>query len=485
MQMDIKHDGESMKSSEERDSKDSIKSKNMKSSKEGKQIETKSAPTNIKKDSIDSNITIKSSLKIEFNEARLEKDSKDSVKSNMNTESLVNTNTECNTKQSKTTESSTNKMGFIESYFFYPSFWHKILAFALLPFSCIYALITLYKKCFAKKRNFNVKILSIGNLVSGGSGKTPFCIALTNYLQIKGYTDIYVVLRGYKRKSKGLIQVSSNGEILVNVAQSGDEAMLIAMQTKASVLVSESRIKALEYIQTKDSKQSIVILDDAYRFNFNKFDILLEPKLKPYFPFVLPSGYYRFPESFYKKCDLHLKEDRDYKRSVSISHVKDFKQDSKGNLAQEYKNDFIQDSKHELAQDFKHNFTKDSIQDSKNDTTTDFNNNIATDSINTIAQDSHAESTYILATAIANPSRLKPYLPENIVYEYYLADHAEFDYNTLKTLLEKYHATHILMTQKDYVKCLDFNLPFALLMLDIKIESSALKSIESFFAKQG
>lgn len=427
MQMDIKHDGESMKSSEERDSKDSIKSKNMKSSKEGKQIETKSAPTNIKKDSIDSNITIKSSLKIEFNEARLEKDSKDSVKSNMNTESLVNTNTECNTKQSKTTESSTNKMGFIESYFFYPSFWHKILAFALLPFSCIYALITLYKKCFAKKRNFNVKILSIGNLVSGGSGKTPFCIALTNYLQIKGYTDIYVVLRGYKRKSKGLIQVSSNGGILVNVAQSGDEAMLIAMQTKASVIVSESRIKALEYIQTKDSKQSIVILDDAYRFNFNKFDILLEPKLKPYFPFVLPSGYYRFPESFYKKCDLHLKEDKDYKRSVSISHVKD----------------------------------------------------------------SNRESKYILATAIANPSRLKPYLPDNIIYEYYLADHAEFDLNTLKALLEKYEATHILMTQKDYVKCLDFNLPFALLMLDIKIESSALKSIESFlntesfFAKQG
>lgn len=420
MQMDIKHDGESMKSSEEKDSKDSIKSKNMKSSKEGKQIETKSAPTNIKKDSIDSNITIKSSLKIESNEARLEKDSKDSVKSNMNAESLVNTNTECNTKQSKTTESSTNKMGFIESYFFYPSFWHKILAFALLPFSCIYALITLYKKCFAKKRNFNVKILSIGNLVSGGSGKTPFCIALTNYLQIKGYTDIYVVLRGYKRKSKGLIQVSSNGAILVNVAQSGDEAMLIAMQTKASVLVSESRIKALEYIQAKDSEQSIVILDDAYRFNFNKFDILLEPKLKPYFPFVLPSGYYRFPESFYTKCDLHLKEDRDYKRSVSILYAKD------------------------------------SIQDSS------------------------TETTYILAAAIANPSRLKPYLPENIVYEYYLADHAEFDCNTLKTLLEKYHATHILMTQKDYVKCLDFNLPFALLMLDIKIESSALKSIESF-----
>ena len=76
-------------------------------------------------------------------------------------------------------------------------------------------------------------------------------------------------------------------------------------------------------------------------------------------------------------------------------------------------------------------------------------------------------------------------MPDNIVYEYYLADHAEFDCNTLKTLLEKYGATHILMTQKDYVKCLNFNLPFALLMLDIKIESRALNSIESFLIKQG
>lgn len=349
--------------------------------------------------------------------------SKDSIETNIKNRSYktykltkIVTN---ETKENNNIESSAKKMGFIESYFFYPTIWHKILAFTLLPFSCIYALITIYKKRFTKKMIFDIKIISIGNLVSGGSGKTPFCITLTKYLQTKEYTDIYVVLRGYKRKSKGLIHVSNNGKILCNVAQSGDEAMLIATQTKANVIVSESRIKALEYIQKKDSKQRIVILDDAYRFNLNKFDILLEPTLKPYFPFVLPSGYYRFPKSFYKKCDIHLKEDRDYKRSVSLLHLKD----------------------------------------------------------------SSIKSRYILATAIANPSRLKPYLPNNIVYEYYLADHGEFDCNTLKTLLEKYDATHILMTQKDYVKCNDFNLPFALLILDIQIESRALKHIESFLTK--
>ncbi|MDY5185215.1 tetraacyldisaccharide 4'-kinase [Helicobacter trogontum] len=331
------------------------------------------------------------------------------------------------------TQSNTKKNSFIESYFFYPKLWHKILAYALLPFSCIYISIALCKKYLTKKMRFDIKILSIGNLVSGGSGKTPFCIALTQHLHKQGYTNIYIVSRGYKRKSKGLIQVSCNGKILCDVAQSGDEAMLLATQTQGNVIVSEDRTKALEYIQTLTHTQTkqnsqliknipqnipIVILDDAYRFNFNKFDILLEPTLKPYFPFVLPSGYYRFPKRFYKKCDLHLKENKDYKRKVSLYHL----------------------------------------------------------------QDSHIESKYILATAIANPSRLKPYLPKNVVYEYYLADHADFDFNTLSTLLKQYNATHILMTQKDYVKCMNFMLPVALLMLDITIESYVLDKIESFLS---
>ena len=91
------------------------------------------------------------------------------------------------------TQSNTKKNSFIESYFFYPKLWHKILAYALLPFSCIYISIALCKKYLTKKMRFDIKILSIGNLVSGGSGKTPFCIALTQHLHKQGYTNIYIV----------------------------------------------------------------------------------------------------------------------------------------------------------------------------------------------------------------------------------------------------------------------------------------------------
>lgn len=326
---------------------------------------------------------------------------------------------------SKTKQDS--KRDFIESYFFYPSFLHKILAFLLLPISCIYAFVVMFRKYFTSYKSFDLKIISIGNLVSGGSGKTPFCISLINHLKKCGYDDIYVILRGYKRKSKGLVQVSSDGKILCDVAQSGDEAMLIAMQTKSSIIVSENRVVALNYAKNHNAK--IVILDDAYRFNFNKFDILLEPSVTPYFPFVLPSGYYRFPKFFYKKCDLHIKEGIGYTRKVKIYYPTN-------------NNDF-------------------SLKD--------FNNSSLQD-----------EKRFILATAIANPSRLQPFLPENIIYSYYLPDHASFTSDILQALLNKYNATHILMTQKDYVKCMHFDLPFALLMLNIEIDSNVLGKIESF-----
>ena len=320
-----------------------------------------------------------------------------------------------------------SKKDFIESYFFYPKLWHKCLALLLLPFSCIYAIVAICRKYCMSFKAFDLKIISIGNLVSGGSGKTPFCIALVQHLEQCGYKDIYVILRGYKRKSKGLVQVSNQGTILCNVKQSGDEAMLIAMQTTCSVIVSEDRVVALHY--AKKNNASIVILDDAYRFNFNKFDILLEPIITPYFPFVLPSGYYRFPKSFYKRCDLHIKEGIGYTRGVQICYPK--RDDS-------IKQDNSRDS---------------SLQ---------------------------AEKRFILATAIANPSRLQPFLPKNIIHSYYLPDHASFTSEALQDLLYKYNATHILMTQKDYVKCRDFDLPFALIMLNIEIDSNVLEKIESF-----
>ncbi len=62
--------------------------------------------------------------------------------------------------------------------------------------------------------DFQIPIISVGNLTIGGSGKTPLTIALA-----KDYENVAVVLRGYKRESKGVVLVSQNGDIKCDVKQ--------------------------------------------------------------------------------------------------------------------------------------------------------------------------------------------------------------------------------------------------------------------------
>lgn len=182
-----------------------------------------------------------------------------------------------------------------------------------MPLSFIYLLVILFKRLKASKIDFNIPIISVGNLTIGGSGKTPITIELA-----KNFKDICVILRGYGRESKGLFVVSLKGEIKVDVKTSGDEAMLLASTLKnATIIVSEDRVKAIK--KAKELGCKIVFLDDGFsKYNIKKFDILLKPKDEPTNSFLIPSGAYREPKSFYKKANLVLKEDIDFKRVVTI-----------------------------------------------------------------------------------------------------------------------------------------------------------------------
>ncbi|MWV61360.1 tetraacyldisaccharide 4'-kinase [Helicobacter saguini] len=417
-------------------------------------------------------------------------------------------------KISKNPNSSTQTTSFIESYFFYPSFWQKVLSFTLLPISFIYFLIAFGLKSFGRKKDFGVKIISVGNLVSGGAGKTPFVIALCEFLESKKLgnlqvletkntdfsnkdsnqivessnidsiessrldsnkknknSDIYIILRGYKRKSKGLVIVRDSSGIKCDVAQSGDEAMLIAQNVRSNVLVCENRSLAIMHAKSRGAR--LIILDDGYRFRFKKFDILLRPALQPFFPFTLPSGYYRLPPRFYKNCNLSLRENSDYTRFVDVEIV-----ESKQNLQAQISplfsvggngRDIEMQEKFESANFHKN--TESNNLDSKK-----------LENIESNLQDSkNFTPTFILATAIANPSRLQSYTQNlQICHKFFLNDHDEFDEQILKNLLEKYNANYILMTQKDYVKCEHFALPIALLKLKMKIDSKALQKISAF-----
>ncbi len=174
-------------------------------------------------------------------------------------------------------------------------------------------LVISFKRLRAKPIDFGISIISIGNIIVGGSGKTPLTIFLA-----KRYENVAVILRGYGRESKGLYVVSQNGEIKVDVKTSGDEAMLLANSLKnATIIVSEDRKKAI--LKAKELGCKIIFLDDGFsKYDIKKFDILIRPKNEPTNIFCLPSGGYREPKMNYSLANLQVIEGSDFKRKVSI-----------------------------------------------------------------------------------------------------------------------------------------------------------------------
>ncbi|MFC2057778.1 tetraacyldisaccharide 4'-kinase [Campylobacterota bacterium] len=204
---------------------------------------------------------------------------------------------------------------FFEEMFFTPKWYHYPLILLLFPFSLIYGIIMSVRRMVTSQKDFGIPIISVGNLIVGGSGKTPFVIALAKRLE-----GVAIISRGYGRKSKGLVEVSSNGELLVDVTQSGDEPMLMAQSLPGvSVIVSEDRDMAIELAKEKGAK--CIILDDGFnRVEIEKFEIVLEPAhIKNYLPF--PSGAFREFWFNTKYADIVAKEGEAFKRQVEFENL--------------------------------------------------------------------------------------------------------------------------------------------------------------------
>src|SRR5437868_6895207 len=82
-------------------------------------------------------------------------------------------------------------------------------------------------------------VVSIGNLSAGGTGKTPFVIAIGKLLKERGI-QFDVLSRGYGRKTRGVRLVDPNG----SASDFGDEPLLIARKLDVPVVVGESRYEA-------------------------------------------------------------------------------------------------------------------------------------------------------------------------------------------------------------------------------------------------
>src|SRR4029077_12987041 len=97
----------------------------------------------------------------------------------------------------------------------------------------------LYDRGVFKVRKLTRPVVSIGNISVGGSGKTPFVIALGELLQQRGI-EFDVLSRGYGRSSTAIAVVDLSG----SPDQFGDEPLLIARKLQALVIVGADRYQA-------------------------------------------------------------------------------------------------------------------------------------------------------------------------------------------------------------------------------------------------
>lgn len=151
-----------------------------------------------------------------------------------------------------------------------PFFWYKkgltntIISYALCPFSLIYfIIISLRQLCyscgFLHTHNFSVPIIVVGNIVAGGTGKTPLVIWLAKFLTAHGY-HVGIVSRGYGRKTHGSLVLNAD---LATAGNVGDEAILFYTQTACPVVVGEDRVAAVAKLLECAPSCNVIISDDG------------------------------------------------------------------------------------------------------------------------------------------------------------------------------------------------------------------------------
>lgn len=141
-------------------------------------------------------------------------------------------------------------------------------------------------------------MVSIGNLSTGGSGKTPFVLLLGELLKARGI-KFDVLSRGYGRTTRGPLAVDPAG----SPRDFGDEPLLIAQRLLVPVFVGESRFEAGRVAETKLGPQ-LHLLDDGFQHRAlaRDFDIvLLTPQDAE--DRLLPAGRLREPLRNLRRAD--------------------------------------------------------------------------------------------------------------------------------------------------------------------------------------
>jgi len=186
-----------------------------------------------------------------------------------------------------------------------------ILRLLLYPLSFLYGLITTLRNYLYDTNIFNTnklpcKVISVGNMTTGGSGKTPTVEFLALYLQSIG-KNVGIISRGYGRSSKHVKLVTDGFDKPSSWEQYGDEAFLLSQNLNSiPIVVGESKYEAGLKI-TSEFNLDVIIIDDGFQHRSLHRDldiVLINSRDNQKTHKLLPLGNLRERMSGLKRADL-------------------------------------------------------------------------------------------------------------------------------------------------------------------------------------
>jgi tetraacyldisaccharide 4'-kinase len=177
----------------------------------------------------------------------------------------------------------------------------------------------LYHKGSLPSTKVAVPVISIGNITTGGSGKSPIAKLIAEHLRDSVGKKPAIVMRGYKRRSKGFLLVSDGRQILADINQSGDEAQSFARELGGVMVVCDED-------RAKGAKKAIafgadtILLDDGFQHMALKRDLNILLIDKHSSQHVIPFGKNREDITSSSDADIIIRTDEN---EITIPHKKD------------------------------------------------------------------------------------------------------------------------------------------------------------------
>lgn len=198
--------------------------------------------------------------------------------------------------------------------------WQRIFLGGLTLLSSLYRLVLAlvimsYQKGWKKTYCLPGKVISIGNITVGGTGKTPTTKMLAEMLSSLGIKTA-ILNRGYRGGKKGELALVSDGEnVFLSPQEAGDEAYMLAQDLPGvPVIVGKDRVASGQYAMEKLGAQ-VVLLDDGYQYWRLKKDLNLV-LIDASNPFnngkTLPRGLLREPLTNLNRADIFILTKNNY-----------------------------------------------------------------------------------------------------------------------------------------------------------------------------